>query len=143
MSNVSTNPSVPDYKLYGRLSIVLTSLLPWYSGFLIATNYHRIGDKRNRNKSFILALFFMVACLAIIITQGIESIYLYVRYLALHLVLQSEIIYLFHCKLQGKIIDEHIRNGGHVVSAVHPLLDSIFFSSILFTVTFIIDWNLH
>lgn len=136
MSNISP-PSIPDYKLYGRLSIVLTSVLPFYSGFLIATNYHRIGEKKSRDKSFILAFSVMVAYMAVILTRGIDTVDINAGYL----VLQSEIIYLFHCQLQGKIIDEHVRNGGHVVSAVHPLIDCIFFASLLFTVILIINWN--
>ncbi|ELE7702657.1 hypothetical protein AB1L81_004418 [Salmonella enterica] len=134
-----SNASAPDYKLYGRLSIALTSVLPFYSGFLIATNYHRIGEKKNRDRSFALAFTVMVVYMAVIITQGIKSLAINAEYF----VLQSEIIYLFHCQLQGKIIDEHIRNGGHIVSAAHPLIDCFFLASFLFIIILIINWNFY
>ncbi|EBS4432277.1 hypothetical protein DQJ97_24155 [Salmonella enterica subsp. enterica serovar Poona] len=124
----------PSYKLYGRPGIVLASGFPFFCGLLIALNYHRIGQERNRDKSITITFLVFVMCLIEVIKNDFEVNFIFIT---LYL-LQVGVAYLCYCKLQGDIIDMHVRRGGTLVSIHKTLAYNILFILFFFTIAFLI-----
>lgn len=126
--------SPPAYKLFGRLSIVLASGLPFFSGLLIAINYHRTGQEMSRDKSIILTSLVFVISMINVIKNDFELDFIFI---ACYL-LQAEIAFLCFCNLQGNIIDMHVSRGGALAPIHHTLAYNILFSLFFFTIAFLI-----
>lgn len=122
------------YKLFGRLDFFLTLGVPFFGCLLIAINYHRVDQERNRDKSILLASLVFIMSITNIIINDID---VNIIFIACY-ILQSGVSYLCYCHLQGDIIDTHVRKGGTLVSEYHTVAYSILFGLFFFAIIFLI-----
>lgn len=122
---MATESMEKSYKLYSTLSVMISSVYLFAGGYLIAINYHRMGEIKKRNvtlfltvlvniSQIIMSFLFLFLNSVLLITFAIMSFFSIIYVIA--------IIYLLHVQLQGKTIHNHIDKGGKMESNIKAIL---------------------
>jgi hypothetical protein len=105
---VSSVVTQNNFKVYTKNSIPIGALLfgPVAGCYMLAKNFEFFGDKPAAKKTWIILL----------VSMAIYGIYLLTpfttQFINILPILYTVIIYSYTEKLQGKILDEHIKSGG-------------------------------